>query len=252
VRPKSALLTHRVEEASAHVQGESLKADADLLDEALSTPRSPGRGLIAMDQKTKSYIGAFAFIIFVWFGFWILNDTGTPQKSTPASPPASDAGSKAWVADQLDPTHVIEKAQLQQCMQTPGCDPTGLAAVPTPAPDTSQGDPYANGQRQVMSADYLRSRAMLLADAKLVYFAAGCRVIQDADANLTVIDGTNALQQNALNDRITFDPDLANLIPDAERAGVAQAKEEGCHYWQQNPEAVRVIRLKVQLAESGP
>ena len=43
VRPKSALLTHRVEEARAYVQGESLKASADLLDEALSTPRSPGR-----------------------------------------------------------------------------------------------------------------------------------------------------------------------------------------------------------------
>jgi hypothetical protein len=44
VRPKSALLTHRVEEARAYVQGESLKASADLLDEALSTPRSPGWG----------------------------------------------------------------------------------------------------------------------------------------------------------------------------------------------------------------
>src|SRR5581483_5377057 len=38
-----------VGEATAHVQGESLKAGASPLDAALSTPRSPGRGEIAMN-----------------------------------------------------------------------------------------------------------------------------------------------------------------------------------------------------------
>lgn len=62
VPPEKHSSTQAVEEASAYVQGESLKAGASLANVAFSTPRSPGwgsDGYCAFLKRAKSRRGSY-------------------------------------------------------------------------------------------------------------------------------------------------------------------------------------------------
>ena len=88
-------------------------------------------------------------------------------------------------------------------------------------------------------------RAKLAARMKMIYFAAGCKIL-DNEARAGLVDAEAArifVKQKA-------DPQVDDLKKQAEQEGLARASRPGeCNYFQKNPDAAEALRKAAKEAK---
>lgn len=113
------------------------------------------------------------------------------------------------------------------------------AAQPSDTPDK----PVATG----FKAKFKEKRAKFVSRMKTIYFAAGCRIL-DNEARVGLVDAEAArvfVRQKA-------DPNVEDIKKEAEQDGLARASKPGeCDYFQKNPEAAEAIRKAAKEARQA-
>jgi hypothetical protein len=126
-----------------------------------------------------------------------------------------------------------------------------LATVSTCA-WAQEPDPYAAGQSALASQKMQERIDDLLADARSVYIAASCGVVEDKMAEIAVHREATALVGETMDEwPITRVPyinyqDLKQKLVDVKSKAVANASAH-CDYWKEHPEAVRAVREFVRF-----
>ena len=105
------------------------------------------------------------------------------------------------------------------------------------------GTPAATG----FKAKFKEKRAKLVGRMKTIYFAAGCKIL-DNEARAGLVDAEAA--------RIFFkqkaNPQVDDLKKEAEQEGLARASRPGeCDYFQKNPEAAEALRKAAREAKES-
>lgn len=124
------------------------------------------------------------------------------------------------------------------------CLAVGAFSLPATAQqsDTS-GTPAATG----FKAKFKEKRAKLVSRMKTIYFAAGCKIL-DNEARAGLVDAEAArvfVRQKA-------DPAVDDLKKEAEQDGLARASRPGeCDYFLKNPGAAEAIRKAAREAKEG-
>jgi hypothetical protein len=121
-----------------------------------------------------------------------------------------------------------------------------IAAFSLPATaqqsDTA-GTPAATG----FKAKFKEKRAKFATRMKTIYFAAGCKIL-DNEARAGLVDAEVA----RVFVRQKTDPDVDNIKKEAEQDGLARASRPGeCDYFQKNPEAAEAIRKAAREAREA-
>jgi hypothetical protein len=122
----------------------------------------------------------------------------------------------------------------------------GVAAFSLPAAaqqSDTPGKPAATG----FKAKFKEKRAKFVSRMKNIYFAAGCKIL-DNEARAGLVDAEVArvfVRQKA-------DPKVDDLRKEAEQEGLARASQPGeCDYFQKNPAAAEAIRKAAREAKEG-
>jgi hypothetical protein len=122
------------------------------------------------------------------------------------------------------------------------CLAVGALSLPATAQQSS-GTPAATG----FKAKFKEKRAKLVSRMKTVYFAAGCKIL-DNEARAGLVDAEAArvfVRQKA-------DPQVDDLKKEAEQEGLARASRPGeCDYFQKNPEAAEALRKAAREAKES-
>jgi hypothetical protein len=96
-------------------------------------------------------------------------------------------------------------------------------------------------------AKFKEKRAKFASRMKTIYFAAGCKIL-DNEARAGLVDAEAArvfVRQKA-------DPKVDDLKKEAEQDGLARASRPGeCDYFLKNPEAAEAIRKAAREAKEG-
>src|SRR4051794_4295153 len=125
------------------------------------------------------------------------------------------------------------------------CLAVGAFSSPATTQQSSDtpGTPAAIG----FKAKFKEKRAKLVGRMKTVYFAAGCKIL-DNEARAGLVDAEAArvfVKQKA-------DAQLDDLKKEAEQEGLARASRPGeCDYFLKNPEAAEAIRKAAREAKQG-
>jgi hypothetical protein len=121
-----------------------------------------------------------------------------------------------------------------------------IAAFSLPAAaqqSDAAGKPAATG----FKAKFKEKRAKFVSRMKTVYFAAGCKIL-DNEARAGLVDAEAArvfVRQKA-------DPQVDDLKKEAEQDGLARASRPGeCDYFQKNPQAAEAIRKAAREAREA-
>ena len=94
----------------------------------------------------------------------------------------------------------------------------------------------ADPNDQIATYKYLREE--ILENVRTIYFAVGCGVLSEEDAEPLISEGAAYLEQEAFSVHF-LDVQGADLRDDAEHEGLARASVAGaCDYWRQHPKAV--------------
>jgi hypothetical protein len=108
--------------------------------------------------------------------------------------------------------------------------------------DTS-GKPAATG----FKAKFKEKRAKFVTRMKTIYFAAGCKIL-DNEARAGLVDAEAA----RVFVRKKADPQVDDLKKEAELEGLARASRPGeCDYFQKNPEAAEAMRKAAREARES-
>jgi hypothetical protein len=117
-----------------------------------------------------------------------------------------------------------------------------LTATAQQSSDTP-GTPAATG----FKAKFKEKRAKLVGRMKTIYFAAGCKIL-DNEARAGLVDAEAArifVKQKA-------NPQVDDLKKEAEQEGLARASRPGeCDYFQKNPEAAEALRKAAREAKES-
>jgi hypothetical protein len=125
------------------------------------------------------------------------------------------------------------------------CLAVGAFSMPATAQQSSDtpGAPAATG----FKAKFKEKRAKLVSRMKTIYFAAGCKIL-DNEARAGLVDAEAArifVKQKA-------DPQVDDLKKEAEQEGLARASRPGeCDYFQKNPEAAEALRKAAREAKES-
>jgi hypothetical protein len=125
------------------------------------------------------------------------------------------------------------------------CLAVGTFSMPATAQQSSDtpGAPAATG----FKAKFKEKRAKLVSRMKTIYFAAGCKIL-DNEARAGLVDAEAArifVKQKA-------DPRADDLKKEAEQEGLARASRPGeCDYFQKNPEAAEALRKAAREAKES-
>jgi hypothetical protein len=118
-----------------------------------------------------------------------------------------------------------------------------VAAFSLPATAQQSDTPAATG----FKAKFKEKRAKFVIRMKTIYFAAGCKIL-DNEARAGLVDAEAArvfVKQKA-------DPEVDNIKKEAEQDGLARASRPGeCDYFQKNPEAAEAIRKAAREAKEA-
>lgn len=123
------------------------------------------------------------------------------------------------------------------------CLAVGAFSLPATAQQSSDtpGTPAATG----FKAKFKEKRAKLVSRMKTIYFAAGCKIL-DNEARASLVDAETArvfVKQKA-------DPAVDDLKKEAEQEGLARASRPGeCDYFLKNPEAAEALRKAAREAK---
>jgi hypothetical protein len=120
----------------------------------------------------------------------------------------------------------------------------GAFSLPATAqqPDT-QGKPATVG----FKAKFKEKRAKFVNRVKNIYFAAGCKIL-DNEARAGLVDAEAA----SVFARKKADPKVDDLKKEAEQDGLARASRQGeCDYFQKNPEAAEALRKAAREAKEA-
>jgi hypothetical protein len=123
------------------------------------------------------------------------------------------------------------------------CIAVAAFSLPATAQQTdTAGKPAATG----FKAKFKEKRAKFVSRMKRVYFAAGCKIL-DNEAQAGLVDAEAArifVRQKA-------DPKVDDLKKEAEQEGLARASRPGeCDYFQKNPEAAEALRKAAREAKA--
>jgi hypothetical protein len=124
------------------------------------------------------------------------------------------------------------------------CLAIGAFSVPATAQQSdTPGTPAATG----FKAKFKEKRAKFVSRMKTIYFAAGCKIL-DNEARASLVDAEAArafVRQKA-------DAEVDDLKKEAEQDGLARASRPGeCDYFLKNPEAAEAIRKAAKKAKEG-
>jgi hypothetical protein len=125
------------------------------------------------------------------------------------------------------------------------CLAVGAFSMPATAQQSSDtpGAPAATG----FKAKFKEKRAKLVSRMKTIYFAAGCKIL-DNEARAGLVDAEAArifVKQKA-------DPQVDDLKKEAEQEGLARASRPGeCDYFQKNPEGAEALRKAAREAKES-
>jgi hypothetical protein len=125
------------------------------------------------------------------------------------------------------------------------CLAVGAFSLPATAQQSSDtsGTPAATG----FKAKFKEKRAKLAGRMKTIYFAAGCKIL-DNEARAGLVDAEAArifVKQKA-------DPQVDDLKKEAEQEGLARASRPGeCDYFRKNPEAAEALRKAARDARES-
>ena len=119
-----------------------------------------------------------------------------------------------------------------------------VAAFSFPATAQQSGTPDAPAATG-FKAKFKEKRAKLVSRMKNIYFAAGCKIL-DNEARAGLVDAEAA----RLFVRQKADPKVDDLKTEAEQDGLARASRPGeCDYFQKNPEAAEALRKAAREAK---
>lgn len=125
------------------------------------------------------------------------------------------------------------------------CLAVGAFSLPATAQQSSDtsGTPAATG----FKAKFKEKRVKLAGRMKTIYFAAGCKIL-DNEARAGLVDAEAArifVKQKA-------DPQVDDLKKEAEQEGLARASRPGeCDYFRKNPEAAEALRKAARDAKES-
>lgn len=124
------------------------------------------------------------------------------------------------------------------------CIAFGAFSLPATAQQSdTQGTPAATG----FKAKFKEKRAKFVSRMKSIYFAAGCKIL-DNEAQAGLVDAEAArvfVRQKA-------DPKVNDLKKEAEQDGLARASRPGeCDYFQKNPGAAEALRKAAREAKEA-
>jgi hypothetical protein len=124
------------------------------------------------------------------------------------------------------------------------CLAVGTFSLPAMAQETvTPGTPAAAG----FKAKFKEKRAKFFSRMKTIYFAAGCKIL-DNEARAGLVDAEAArvfVKQNA-------DPKVDDLKKEAEQDGLARAAKPGeCDYFLKNPQAAEALRKAAREAKEA-
>jgi hypothetical protein len=124
------------------------------------------------------------------------------------------------------------------------CIAVGALSLPATAQQSeTPGTQAATG----FKAKFKEKRAKFVSRMKKVYFAAGCKIL-DNEARAGLVDAEAArvfVRQKA-------DPKVDDLKKEAEQDGLARASRPGeCDYFQKNPEAAEALRKAAREAKEA-
>ena len=124
------------------------------------------------------------------------------------------------------------------------CLAVGAFSLPATAQqsDTS-GPPAATG----FKAKFKEKRAKFVSRMKNIYFAAGCKIL-DNEARAGLVDA----EASRVFVRQKADPKVDDLKKEAEQDGLARASRPGeCDYFRKNPEAAEALRKAARDAKEA-
>lgn len=125
------------------------------------------------------------------------------------------------------------------------CLAVGAFSLPATAQQSSDNPatPAATG----FKAKFKEKRTKLVGRMKTIYFAAGCKIL-DNEARAGLVDAETArifVKEKA-------DPQVDDLKKEAEQEGLARASRPGeCDYFQKNPEAAEALRKAARDAKES-
>ena len=124
------------------------------------------------------------------------------------------------------------------------CLAVGAFALPATAQQSDiPGTPAATG----FKAKFKEKRAKFVNRVKSIYFAAGCRIL-DNEARAGLVDAEAA----RVFTRKKADPKVDDLKKEAEQDGLARASKPGeCDYFLKNPQAAEAIRKAAREAKEA-
>ena len=124
------------------------------------------------------------------------------------------------------------------------CLAVGAFSLPATAQQSdTPGTPAATG----FKAKFKEKRAKLASRMKTIYFAAGCKILDnEARAGLVDVEAARVFLKQKVN------PEVDDLKKEAEQDGLARASRPGeCDYFLKNPEAAEAMRKAAKEAQLG-
>ena len=122
-----------------------------------------------------------------------------------------------------------------------------VGSVPLPAMAQQSSDTPGRRAATGFKAKFKEKRDKLVGRMKIIYFAAGCKIL-DNEARAGLVDAETArifVRQKA-------DPQVDDLKKQAEQEGLARASQPGeCDYFQKNPEAAEALRKAAKEARES-
>jgi hypothetical protein len=124
------------------------------------------------------------------------------------------------------------------------CLAVGTFSLPAAAQQSDNaGPPAATG----FKAKFKEKRAKFVSRIKTIYFAAGCKIL-DNEARAGLVDAEAA----RVFVKQTADPKVDDLKKEAEQDGLARASKPGeCDYFLKNPQAAEALRKAAKEAKEA-
>jgi hypothetical protein len=108
---------------------------------------------------------------------------------------------------------------------------------------STQDTPAASG----FKAKFKEKRAKLVGRMKTIYFAAGCKIL-DNEARAALVDA----EASRVFVRQKADSQVDDLKKEAEQEGLTRASQQGeCDYFRKNPEAAEALRKAARETKHG-